>query len=428
MPLSIILKDDLEKKESLLLLKNFLIKANTLKFWQTHFANKRFHLRTNNFNWEYWLKIPFITKKDFERIKFTKRLEDAKLIVKDQPNRFILQSTSGTSKQTGPLLFLKNVDCLVDGDYHNKGKRTLILYQGRAISLRDVIALKKTQSLAVNPFTFDRRMIEAIKDFKPDASVTFPASFGYLISSFPKLAKAFSSISYVWLSGDFFSLKQRNYTRLMLKKARLDIDYITTEVDTIGICCKFLQAKYGMNAYHPFKDRLVELINVDELGFGEVVVTKISPLELSYIRYRTGDIARAVYTSCNCGQSWVIFLEGRGGMDYIKSLGVLVTRAEIERVLKRFDKIVEEWRGEVREVEFRKTLLGELTLIIKLKRKLSNADLKMLQQTVSKGLLLTPKKTLTMLVKEHKFMPLTIKIVDQFPQSAKKVLLKKILD
>lgn len=438
MPQSLILVNNPKLDKSHARLKNFLTEASKLNFWRTHFKNKRFRLNLKKFSWDYWQTIPFVTKKDFEKLGIKKRLLDAKIIITYKPGRFILQPTSGTSKQTGPLLFLKNVDCLVDGTSHNKGNRTLILYQGRSISLRDVIALlhesprqkRIVESLSINPFQFDGRMISAVKDFNPDAIVTFPSSIGYLNSYHPKSPQMLSRVEHVWLSGDFFSLKQKTFTNSILKKAMIDIDYITTEVDTIGICCKYLRSQYGMNAYHPFKERLVELIDIDESGYGEVVVTKISPLELSYIRYKTGDIAKAVNKSCKCGNKWTIFLMGRKNMDHIKSLGVLITRAEIERVLKSFEDQIEEWSGEVREVQYRGAFIGELTLIIKTKSNLSvnNNSLAELKENISRRLFLTPKNTLAMLAKENKFKPLKIRIVDDFPPSSKKVLLKKVVN
>lgn len=179
-----------------------------------------------------------------------------------------------------------------------------------------------------------------------------------------------------------------------VKNIDIDLDYIMTEVDTIGICCKYLYSRYSLNFYHPFDERIVELINVDEDGYGEVVVSKISPSELSFIRYKTGDIAKAVQEKCRCGNQWTLSLGGRKNMDHIKMLGVLITRSEIERVVRMFKEEIEEWRGEVREIDSKGKLLGELTLLIKPKRKF---EIKKVRETISQSLYLTPKKTLKML-------------------------------
>lgn len=433
---SLILNNN-SKQNSTANVKKFLVYASQLEFWKTHFKNKKFKFNSEKFNWDYFQSIPFVTKKDIEKLGVKRRLKDAKEIIDENPGRFLLQPTSGTSKQTGPLLFLKAVDCMIDGQSHEKGDRTLILYQGRAISLRDTLAkLNSSQNkynprtFVLNPFKFSRQMKKAVNDFKPDAVVTFPSSIGYLNSYFPDSSDMLSETKYLWLSGDFFSEKQKSFVGSILKKAYIDIDYITTEVDTVGICCKYLQKKYGTNAYHPFEDRLIELVDIDESGLGEVIVTKMAPLELSFIRYRTGDLARFENRNCECGAQIVIFLAGRKNMDYIKSLGVLVARAEIERVLKFFDNVISDWRGEVREKDFKGSLIGELTLILRLKPKkfLSDIQILKLKEDISGKLFLTPKKTLAVLQKENKFKGLKIQIVDDFQTSAKVVRLRKILD
>ena len=114
-------------------------------------------------------------------------------------------------------------------------------------------------------------------------------------------------------------------------------------------------------------------------------------------------------------------------MDFVKGLGVLITRAEIDRVIHTFEKEIEEWRGEVREVEYHGALLGELTLFLKPQE---NAVMQKqaVRNAISEKLFLTPRKTLAALVSEKKFMPLKIEFVDQFPVAAKNVLLKKILN
>ncbi len=427
---SLILKDKLQLKTQLKEVSNFIVRAGRLSFWHSHFAKQNFKLNPRKFGWNYWRSIPLINKEDFLSIGLDKRLSDVKEIIRRKVLGFILQSTSGTSRATGPVLFLKKIDSLVDGQLHQKGNRILILYQGRAISLRDVIAVtSRGQSLVVNPFMFSHKMIKAVKEFNSDTTVTFPSSLLYLTSSFAQVKRMFSSINYALLSGDFLSQKQRALVKKNFPQIEMDLDYIMTEVDSIGICCRFLKSVYGANAYHPYQQRIVELIDIDKDGYGEVVVTKMRPIELAFIRYKTGDVARAIKQRCKCGSQWTLFLAGRKNMDYIKSLGVLITRAEIERVFKEFYKQIEEWRGQVREVELNGVLVGELTLLVKLHNRLTDKNLlKKLKEKISTKLLLTPRKTLIMLAREKKFMPLKIRLVKQFPPTAKKVLLQKIVD
>lgn len=408
-------------------------KITRLEFWKIYYKKKKYRFK-KNFKLEDWDNIPYIGKKEIFETGLEARLKDGEKIFKLRPKNFLLQSTSGTSKTTEPIAYFKNVDEMVEGKGHDEGKKMLILYQGRAIALRDTLGMitrnKKNsdnyQSLIINPFAFERSMINAVEEFNPDSIVTFPSCITYLVSLFPKAMKMLSNVRRAYIPGDFISREQLKYTKskLSYKNAYLDSDYITSDVDSVGICCKYLLTEYGSSAYHPFEDRIIELINVDEYGKGEVVVTKTIPWELSFIKFRTGDIASAVEKKCACGKDWILFLEGRANMDYIKSLGTLIVREEIERVMKKIPQ-VKDWRGEVREIENKGSIIGELTLYLQLTKKLS---IQHLQAEISSNLLLTPKKTLKELAHEKKFMPLKIKLIDNFPPASKKVPLRKIFN
>ncbi len=432
---SLILKSEQELKKDRIKVKNFLSHASKLSFWSSHFDKNNYKFDYKNFRWENFNQIPLSSKKDFISIGLAQRLSDTKNIVRSNTYRFMLKPTAGTSRETGPVLFLKNADVLVNKSY-NQIYKTLILFQPRAISLRYVLSdvarsinsKNHIQSLVLNPFRFKSEGVEAVKEFNGDSIITFPACIGYMTSNFRRANELFHSVKRVWLSGDFLSVKELDLTKSKFKNVNVDIDYITTEVDTIGVYCKFLRSQFGPNTYHPNKDKVIELIDIDENGQGEIVVTKMEPIQMSFIRYRTGDVGRWQELKCKCGESGVIFLEGRKNMDIIKGLGVLITRAEIERVILMVEKEIDEWRGEVREVERNGTLLGELTLLIKPNQSLNPRKIENLKKTFGENLLLTPKKTLSQLSAEKKFMPLKIKIVKQFEEASKKVLLRKILD
>lgn len=433
---SLILKTEPELKSWQIRLKKTLDLANKSAFWHSHFANRKFRYNPKKFSWEYWREIPTISKTDFLNLGLEKRLIDSNKVAPP----LVLQQTSGTSKQTVPIVFLKKIGSVMDREiYNTKCTRTVFFYQGRAISLRNILADNTrgkqkngtfAQCLAVNPFGANDKMLEAITQFDPDCAVTFPACVSYLSSYLPHSRHIFSSINYIWFSGDFLSQKQLAFIKKRYPKLTVSIDYLMTELDTVGIGCRALQTKYGTNAYHPYQDRFVELTDIDEDGYGEVTVTKTTPPGLSYIRYRTGDIARSERISCSCGSQWAFFLEGRKNLDYIKGLGVLITRFEIERTIKTFVNEIEEWRGEVREVKSGGIFVGELTLLIKPRGNI-NFDkhrLEKMKDEISNGLRLTPQKTLAKLAQEKKFMPLILHVINEFPASPKKVLLRKIVN
>jgi phenylacetate-CoA ligase len=87
---------------------------------------------------------------------------------------------------------------------------------------------------------------------------------------------------------------------------------------------------------------------VPEGTLGEVVLTNLGRVGSPVIRYRTGDLAEAVWDRCRCGRTYALL---RGGLlgradDMITVRGVNVFPSSIENILRRFPEIVE-FQGEV---------------------------------------------------------------------------------
>lgn len=432
----IILKSESELKKIFKSTRNSLEKMSEFTFWKKHFENHKFHFNKKAFDWDSFLQIPFSTKDDFSGLAVERRLSDITKFTKKNPFGISLSSTSGTTNGKPALL--------VNGTYReNEGMgiflkkkgRKLFLFQPRTLSLRVLCSLiegaergkKDNQVIFVNPFGFKTEMIEAISQMNPSEIVTFPATISFLTSTFPKIKKIFSASKRLLLGGDFLSRNQADSFARLYPNLKITHDYLTGELGFVGAGCNLLSKKHGINTYHPLDDGIIELININEEGVGEIVATKLNPPEMGYIRYRTGDLARIIKEVCPCGKSWMFYLIGRDNMDYFKVLGALISRAEIEKALKNLGDIIEDWRGEVREVKINDFFIGELKLILKPYAG-GQANVNKLKNLISTRLRLTPKKTLSDLVKEKKFMPLKIEITNNFPEANKKVLLRKILD
>ena len=173
---------------------------------------------------------------------------------------------------------------------------------------------------------------------------------------------------------------------------------------------------------------MIEVVDADEEGYGEIVGTLMAPVELALLRYRTGDIGKALREKCECGADFTIFLVGRKDFDYVKCAGVMVVRQELERVLGEFENVVGEWRAEAREFVRGRRLLGELTLKIKIKDvSLGKTEaVSSLAEAISRELFLTPTETLAELVAKGKFLPLRLESVEEFGKENKQILLRKI--
>ncbi len=437
---SLILKSEAELKQALPSTGNTLAKMSLLAFWKAYFARHKYRFNKNKFDWEAFQQIPFSSKKALAKLGVKKRLTDTEKILKENPFGVVLMSTSGTTTQGKPLLLVKSgrLDREGIGELLRINRRTLNLFQPRTLSLRVLCSflgqnghdVKRNQILFVNPFRFKDEMAEAVCQMNAAFIMSFPASVTYLSSAFPKAKKIFSISKKIWFGGDFLAQKQAVSIADLYPHLEINQDYMMGELDLVGSGCKFIRKRHGLNIYHPSDNRIIELVNIDKEGVGELVVSKLDPFEMGYIRYKTGDLAKAVKETCLCGKGWMFSLVGRSNMDYIKTVGALVSRTEIEKALKNFDNLIEEWRGEVREVPYNGSFLGQLKLILKPYNSVNREkiDINRLESSISTNILLTPKKTLAVLVKENRFMPLKIELVDRFPQTVKKVLLRKVLD
>lgn len=434
---SLILKSESEFKQALVPTKEALVKISKQAFWKSYFDKKKFHFDKNKFNWENFRKIPIATKEEFSESGLQQRIADTTEFIKSNLFGVVLANTSGTTGGK-PMLQVQITHREREsmGRLFKKNNRELFISQLRNLGLRTILSSlekngrknKDDQILVVNPYGFKNEMIEAICQMNSSMITSWPLSILYLTATFPQARKFLSTPKELQIRGDFLSQKQANAILSLYPNLKIHIDYITREVGLVGAGCMFLRKEYGFNAYHPFDNEIVELINIDEEGVGEIVVTKFSPLEISNVRYNTGDLAKAIKKLCPCGNLWSFSIAGRANMDHFKVLGALVSRLEIEKALKSLDNIIEDWRGEVREIERNGLFIGELKLILKPHASLNvtKIDINKLKKTISANLRLTPKKTLEILAKERKFMPLKVEFVDQFTQVSKKMLLKKI--
>lgn len=436
---SLILKSRSELKQLLGSTKDHLTKISKQDFWAAYFLKKGFHFEKKNFTWETFRQIPVFAKEEFSNDGLQQRISDLADFIKKNPFGVVLANTSGTTGARPVLqVQITHREREYMGRLFKKTNRELFLSQPRNLALRTILSFfekdghknKDDQILVVNPYGFKNEMVEAVYQMDASMVTTWPLSILYLTSSFPQTKKVFSGLKELQIRGDFFSQKQAISILSLCPNLKINNDYITRELGLVGAGCKFLKKKYGFNAYHPIKNEIVELINADKEGVGEIVVTKFKPLEISNVRYRTGDLAKAIEEPCSCGNQWSFSIVGRTNLDYYKVLGALISRLEIEKALKNLDTKIEEWRGEIREIERNGSFIGELKLILKpsVSIKIKKIDINKLKKIISNNLRLTPSKTLETLAREGRFMPLKVEFTDQFPQTSKKILLRKISD
>lgn len=402
-----------------------------MRFWQRHFKNHNFTFAQDRFtSWKYWQeKVPFFTKEDFIKVGFEARLADAADLCKE--GYCILRTTSGTTSMKEPVLLLHQVS-LNKKNPEEYGKRTLWLHESFGACLLGALtnAARNKESghdfdiLILSPSELQKGARERVSAFRPDTVYSTPAIFARVVAELRDIP-----FKRMRLGGDFITKNQLEIIKSYFPEAKISHGYALAEIGArIARSCRFLRERHGFAAYHPRKsaDFLLELIDIDDNRFGEIVVSKIRPKEFAMLRYKTGDMAKVVEESCECGEKYAFILAGRKNFDYIKCAGALVTRAELERVMGGSRDFVEDWRAEAGE----KVVSGGLSGFIKLKIKpkpgfIESRDIQLLIHKISENLFLTPQETLTDLVQRGVFLPLEIELVSEFPSGKKELLIRK---
>ncbi|OHA00940.1 MAG: hypothetical protein A3C07_00855 [Candidatus Sungbacteria bacterium RIFCSPHIGHO2_02_FULL_47_11] len=435
---SFILKTEIQLEKARDRYKNFLSEASSRSFWQVHFENHNFAYQPEKFSWEYWREIPVFTKEDFLKIGLEKRIADIGVGGAEKPARgFAFRITSGTTRQTEPVLTIRGAGPpykIPENEW-----RTIWMYNPCTLALRGVLInnacnererTTRYQTLALDPYRLDESSRQALLEFHADNISAFPYAMSRFASFFAESdAKELPQLAKAYIGGDFLSDKEGRLIRSIFKKIELEISYGLAEFGNIGRPCRFLAGRYGRNAYHPRQSYLVELMDLDKNGIGEIVATNPVSPDFALIRYRTGDIGRAIREKCECGMQWTLILEGRKGFDIVKCGGAMVVRQELERVIGWLKDDIADWRAEAREILQGNRIMGELAVFVKptpsfARKNINHASY--LAEAIGGKLYVTPTETLKNLADSHRFMPLCIELVKDFPVDQKLVRLKKI--
>lgn len=436
---SIILKTEKELSQERKGFKELLSRIKEQEFWRDHFKRHQFEINADSFDWNYWRTIPLLTKEEFSN-GTNLRLRDAAENMKLSIYNYLLRVTSGTTSGK-PSLFLHYINetdkTIEDLD------RGIRIWQPNHIGLRwaltGILLNKKNntgdyQFLVIDPYKMNKSMAAALASFRAKSINGLASSIVRFAVIFAQIPEICGLIKKIIFGGDFISnahLKAIKTFFPRIDNKMIVSDYIMTECGRMGSFCPYLKNRFGgYSAYHPaVRNGMIEIIEPDEFGFGEIVVSKIEPRESAIIRYRTGDIGKAVKEVCECGNEWSFIFIGRLNFDYIKCAGTLITRVELERVCNELSDYIEEWRSEARERLISGELLGELKIKIKPTRillDLGQDGIKEISKKIADNLFITPKKTLSELTSEGKFLPLEIEVVYRFPYTQKKILLRKV--
>lgn len=407
--------------------KKTLTVAAKNPLWQKHFQHNGFTLQPGLLSRNTWQNMPFFLKSDFARVKFLCRLKPIRRI-QNNTYSFVLKTTSGTSYNSIMPLILHAIRQPPKIISKSESKKTVSIQGSFATALARVLSSIKNRKtnpefdlLTVVPPIIDG-MRDAIKSFDPNCIRTTPTILAYHAQIFADI----KSLKNIILYGDFLTWAQHDLIKTLIPSCRIKAYYGLEEFNGAAArSCSYLAKRYGWNSYHPLgrPGHIIEIADIDENGVGEIVLTRLKPKSIALIRYRTGDMARAIEEKCECGAKFTLILEGRKDFDFVKCAGALITRTELERVMAYFNNSIENWRAEVGEsLTMENNLIGELKIKIKPSasvKMISPEKIREISLYIRDNLFMTPTKTFSDLVREKRFLPLKIELVNNFPPSAK---------
>ncbi len=305
-----------------------------------------------------WSGVPFLTRADIQETSFWQRVfaADKKLVETIRP-------TSGTSGK-GLLLvprfaYVGDMARREHISFHAQPMRRLATFSGAHYMQEfNNPARINTLQLLAGDIPLSASLIEK---YKPDALAGFPYA---LVALAPLLsAEARARIIAVQIFGELCTRLEWEFLKAHFPSAPFFVEYSSLEAQTpVATTCRAM-ALSGEPYVHPIDEfAYVELIDgagrvITEPDVpGEIVITTLRPVLFPLVRYRTGDAARIVCTSCTCGaHTPLLNIEGRVEIDRLRIRGGEINVAEVDRVLASLKQYLS---GHSFEVRFKEVLQG----------------------------------------------------------------------
>lgn len=303
-----ILKSKKGLEKNLEKIKLFLETASTLSLWQKHFENHNFRYNSQKFDWNYWQTIPFFSSQDYKKIGFPSHLNDAEKSIYQNIHRYVL-CISYRKLIHQANLFISLV---------SEGKKGDI----------DVVKIQHTNSFGLNlyavlqsimPTQKQQLIILDAKNTNMQLNAITTEIFKYILcidpSDFFLTMDIFSQEKYkeklkkVILFRSFKKGTKSKKVKKIFTDTKFVIHRPFLEMNKVVKYCPQIQKRFGSQAVHPQINTIIELRGVSSINFGEVVITKLLPIELGWIRYRTGLFAKGFFSPCTCGNNWILIFK-----------------------------------------------------------------------------------------------------------------------
>ena len=260
---------------------------------------------------------------------------------------------------------------------------------------------------------------KVLVDFKPDSFLGFPSVIAKVLH-YIKDKKTLENIVGMRLSGEFLTTDVEKLFRESMPNAEIRMLYSSTETGAIASqSCEHLP----INFYHPMDGVEIEIIDQDDQGVGEVVISRQLSPSVKLDRFIVGDMGRFhIDKVCPCGNPVTLEVLGRKGYDYIKLAGAILRQEEFARVMSELHRYVSDYRIVASSVVSDGLLRGciEITIFPTEELQKMKEKAKFIQKAISTRLFLTASHTLDDLVVENHFLPLQIVFTSEAFQNGHK--------
>lgn len=409
--------------EKLQQMVNRVVKSPRSDFYRTKFAKENFDPASHLLKPEDVIKIPRLTRQELASTHPIERL----YCHPDEIQNLLY--TSGTTNSPALFSFRRRLR------YSIPGKRPLILNIAH-LNILYAMAPRSASSPYFPPLighpTNDTITATLANAYGIDAIISTPSRIMSLAGNLSKEIR--DGIEFVSLASERFTPEHAEALRSYFPKAKFNIRYSLAEA-SVGYLCDTLFAQKQI-AYHSYPDLLVEIIDsktgtwTEINSEGEIVITELYESPHQIIRYSTGDAGRIINTNpCSCGAPFAFEVTGRINHDIIKADGMMFRTDEIERVIKEFPEIEEDFRGVVetkRTGNDKEEIQFSLTIILKQKRGIHPYFLEQLKRNFSERFFLTPSKTLADCINEKRISSFDVFAVESFPFETKTQRLRLI--
>ncbi len=371
----------------------------------------------------------YITREDLEHRLFGIWQYKPGKLIKD----LFVQATSGTTSGKPAIIAIRFIlDKKLLAYYKDYYSRPLLLLLPNycySLLWAEVVLehFKKARILTLNKRDMEHPLLYSIlSEFEPEIIRSPIASIlNYLIDNLPKDAFALvRKVKTIYMGGERPSSALLQKLRATFPESELKLHYGTVEIGIVGIHCSYLAKKYGDSAFrifHPIK-RLT-IVEPDSEGVGEIA--GFTPELPGYL---TGDAGRLIKEKCRCGASETLFLYGRINYDLVNCVGAVFHISEVERVFLSLSDYVKDYYLEIKDVLAPGKTFGSVTISVvpteKL-RSMKNGE-HFVCEFVRKHLQLTKTRYLGDLVRDGIFLPPKTVFVSSFPESGKKIRMRKV--